>query len=537
MKSLAQITPIGGSGQIGSNLIHITGAGASFVIDCGLLFPYEDFFDINYLIPDFYQLDPIPTHLIISHGHEDHIGAIVEFVRAYPKIEIWLSPFCRELVVRKLGFAAESANIKVYQAPTTEIEVGDFVIRPLEVNHSIPETHGLFVYQKSQDYCFFYVSDFKIDPKAINERPFDLDLLRRWSQPFKRRLLAADSTNILSSQHKTTSESEVVHSLEHLIKAAPSRVFITLFSSNVHRINNIASICRKLGRKLMTVGRSVENYMNAGLATDHLEDVTDILRTPESYNIKSDQLVIITSGCQGEFRSGLKRISLGNDSNFKPGDRDTFIFSSKAIPGNEKKVSLMLNDLTSFGSKIILDSPECRVHASGHAGVDDLEMLYDAFNPTTFFPTHGETFFLERHQDHFSKLHQNCQVLRPLNFDHIDISSEQITIQKGEPLPPILIHGNHHPIEREAISERRKLACQGLICASVLFKRDSIKDIQVTLQGLPRSINVASVVEKIEELYSGKSSGASEDLRIGLRRFYGEFLGYKPQVIIQVFQN
>lgn len=500
-----------------------------------MLFPYEDFFDINYLIPDFYDLDPAPTHLIISHGHEDHIGAIVEFVRAYPEIEIWASPFTRELIQRKLGYASIGANIKTFRAPLDEITVDDFVIRPLEVNHSIPETHGLFIYQKSKDYCFFYVSDFKVDPLAINEKPFDLETLAKWAAPFKRRLLAADSTNILSSNHKTISESEVREALKHVITKAPGRVFITLFSSNVHRIQNITQICRELGKKLMTVGRSVENYMNAGLATGHLDDVSDLLRTPESYDVNSPNLVVITSGCQGEFRSGLKRISLGNDSNFKPIPSDTFIFSSKAIPGNEKKVSLMLNDLTAFGSQIVLDSSECHVHASGHAGVDDLGMLYDAYRPTTFFPTHGETFFLERHQEYFEELHKNCQVLRPLNFDSISIGQNNISLEPGGPKQPILIHGDHQVIEREAISERRKLACQGLICLGVVFKKNSLHDLQITLQGLPRSIDSTAVEEKVRELYSGKSAGAAEELRVALRRYYGEFLGYRPQVIVQVF--
>ncbi len=473
--------------------------------------------------------------MIITHGHEDHIGAIVEFVRAYPEIEIWTSAFTRELINRKLGYASTGAKIKIYRAPEDNIEVGDFVIRPLEVNHSIPETHGLFIYQKSQDYCFFYISDFKVDPLAINERPFDLETLSKWAGPFKRRLLAADSTNILSSNHKTISESEVKEALKHVISKAQGRVFITLFSSNVHRIQNITQICRELGKKLMSVGRSVENYMNAGMATGHLDDVSDLLRTPESYDVNSPNLVVITSGCQGEFRSGLKRISLGNDSNFKPLPSDTFIFSSKAIPGNEKKVSLMLNDLTAFGSQIVLDSSQCHVHASGHAGVDDLGMLYDAYRPTTFLPTHGETFFLERHQEHFEELHKNCQVLRPLNFDSISIEKAKITLEKGEPKQPILIHGDHHVIEREAISERRKLACQGLICLSVVFKKNSIHDLQVNLQGLPRTVDPVAVEEKVRELYSGNSGGAAEDLRVGLRRFYGEFLGYRPQVIVQVF--
>ncbi len=360
-------------------------------------------------------------------------------------------------------------------------------------------------------------------------------MLAKWAAPFKRRLLAADSTNILSSNHKTTSESEVKESLRKVLKNVPGRAFITLFSSNVHRIQNITEVCRELGKKVMTVGRSVENYMNAGLATGHLSDVSDILRTPESYDVNSDKLVVITSGCQGEFRSGLKRISLGSDSNFKPRPRDTVIFSSKAIPGNEKKVSLMLNDLTALGAQIILDSSDCRVHASGHAGVDDLAMLYNAFAPTTFFPTHGETFFLERHQEHFEELHKNCQVLRPLNFDSIVIGKSKIELVNGEAKPPILIHGSHHVIEREAISERRKLACQGLICLSVVFKKNAIAHIQASLQGLPRSIDDQAVCEKVREIYSGKAGPAAEELRIGLRRFYGEFLGYRPQVIVQVF--
>lgn len=487
-------------------------------------------------MPDFYHLDPAPTHLILSHGHEDHIGAIVEFTRAYPKVEIWTSPFTRELILRKLGIAGESAVIKIYNAPTTDIIVGDFVIRPIEVNHSIPETHGLFISQKKQDYCFFYISDFKVDPIAINEKPFDLDLLSKWAAPFKRRLLAADSTNILSTQQKTRSESEVITGLESVIAKAPGRVFVTLFSSNVHRMQNIVNIARKLGRKVMTVGRSVENYMQAGMNTGHLDDVSDVLRNTESYDVNSDKLIVITSGCQGEFRSGLKRISLGTDSNFKPNAKDTIIFSSKAIPGNEKKVAMMINDLVSFGAQIVLDSVEDRVHASGHAGHTDLVMLYDSYSPNHFFPTHGETFFLEKHQQYFKDLHQDCQVLRPLNFDQIEVNAKSITLAPGKPLPPILIHGDHHVIEREAISERRKLATNGLITVAVNLKKETISDLKVQLLGLPRQIETQAVEQKIQELYTSNVKDVAEALRIGLRRYYGEYLGYKPMVIVQVFK-
>lgn len=531
---MAQITPIGGSAQIGSNLIHVKSAKSSFVIDCGLLFPYEDFFDINYLIPDFYNLDPTPTHLILTHGHEDHIGAIVEFVRAYPTIEIWTSAFTRELILRKLGFAGDAANIKVYQADVTEIEVDDFRIRPLHVNHSIPETHGLFIYHKGHDYCFFYVSDFKIDPLAINEKPCDLKLLGEWAKPFKRRILAADSTNILSSRQKTLSESDVKIGLEKAISEAPARVFVTLFSSNVHRIQNIVDICRKTNRKLMTVGRSVENYMQAGMATGHLDDVSDVLRTPESYDKNSDKLLILTSGCQGEFKSGLKRISQGTDPNFKPREGDTVIFSSKAIPGNEKKVALMMNDLVFAGAKIFMESKDYPVHASGHAGPEDLVMLYDAFKPNFFFPTHGETLFLEEHKEFFHELHKDCQVLRPLNFDNIVIEKEKVSLNQNEAKNPILIHGSHHVIEREAISERRKLATQGLMSVILTLKGKSLKNVQVEIMGLPRMIKKDEVEKKARELFSNNASDVSESMRVALRRYYGELLGYRPIVLVQI---
>jgi ribonuclease J len=240
----------------------------------------------------------------------------------------------------------------------------------------------------------------------------------------------------------------------------------------------------------------------------------------------------MVSGCQGDFKSATRRIVSDEDSSILLNDTDTFIFSSKTIPGNEKKVSLLENKLSNRGVKIVKPGI-LKIHASGHAGREDLRMIYRLFNPNLTIPIHGESTFLDLHIELVKSILPKAETLRLINFTGFEIGGDlRVTIVKQEPRDPILIHGKGVEIERSAISERRKMACNGVIFVSLNLQK---KIYQIELRGLPQKLH--SKQQDIENLVNAhlnaKKFRGTDDLRINLRRFCQQQVGYKPVTLVQ----
>lgn len=526
-KSFFKVTPIGGVGQIGSNMTLFETKEKRILVDCGILFPFEDFFDINYLIPNTSDLGKLDA-IVITHGHEDHIGAITHLVQQYPDVKIYSPAFAAELMRFKLNHRKMSAQIEIY-TPNSCLEFGETKIYPIHVNHSIPQTFGLLFLHEKLDLATFFVSDFKVDPKASYEDIINLERLQSLSQSFAHRYLLADSTNILSSRKKTLSETDLVPAFEEIF-AVEGRIFATCFSSNIHRIQTIVNAAAKTNRKVVLYGGSMVRYSSIAKGLDILKDPHDTLREPNQLSSDNSKLVVLCSGSQGEFKSTMTRVIRCEDSLYKPTHQDHFLFSSKAIPGNEKKLSLLFNLVSELGAKLYTDQTH-QIHASGHPGQEDLTLLINSFKPTHMTPIHGESYFLEKHHDFILKTTPQTQVLAVRNHDSIIFQSSKFEIVKNEPLEPILIHGDHVEIERKNISERRKMACSGVIFITIGKK---LPQPLVTFSGVTNAIDDKKsqfelvLAEYIKDLSRLKPDKATEEVRIFTRRYFGELIGQKP---------
>jgi ribonuclease J len=467
-----KITPVGGVGQIGSNMTLIEFNQQRIMIDAGILFPYEDFFDINYLIPNLSKIPP-PEVLVITHGHEDHIGAIYNVITAFPEIKVYAPSFAALLIRRKLEYNKISHSINVYKE-NDNIQFNELEIHPIHVNHSIPQTFGLFFKFVNFDLGFLFVSDFKIDFKTKYEKPFDFYKLNKVSAGLSKKILFADSTNILSSQSETPSEWDVIPSLEKIISESQSRIFITLFSSNVHRIRSILDLAEKYQFKVVPHGRSMISYIKSAQEDGILENYDRILKSHDQVKNKEENIIALLSGCQGDFLGTFRRVAMGEDSTFKLRSTDTVVLSSKPIPGNEKKISMMTNKLSEVGCKVITPA-DMLIHVSGHPGKKDLEKLYHEFAPTDIVPIHGETLFIREHIEHIKAVYPQANAHFILNFDEIHIDDKHIIkITQGEKLDPIIYHGKNIQIEKDKISERRKLACNGAVFLSLKIEHQKI---------------------------------------------------------------
>ncbi len=528
--SQLKITPLGGLGQIGSNMISVELKTTRILIDSGLLFPYESCFDLNYLIPDFYHINK-PEALIITHGHEDHIGAIVHVLKHFPDIPVYAPPFATALIRKKLELSKIHFTIKSYEK-NDSLQFGELTIYPIHVNHSIPQTYGLLI--KALKDTVFYVSDFKIDKHSPYEDAFDFNKIESLIQNSQRRILMADSTNICSKNLKTPGEGSLIPHLEKLMNSHFQRVFVTTFSSNVHRIQTILNTSHSSKRKVVPYGRSVCSYSQIAEELGLLKNWSSSIHDIEEVDLEKSRLTILISGCQGDFRSALRRVATGTDTHFKPRKNDLFIFSSKAIPGNEKTISLLINELIRAGATVITEADK-PVHVSGHPGKLDLLELYQVMKPDILVPIHGEVQFLYKHAHYFLEKFPDKEVRILLNHQSL-ILNDKVDLYQNEEKPPLLIHGLGIEIERDRISQRRKCATTG-----ALFFSLNKGDITLTPLGLPKSFT-ESHLKKIKDLSKrqlGKKNkksrkDQSEVIRVDIRRYCQTHLGYKPVVIVHL---
>ena len=526
--SRLSITPMGGVGEIGSNMTVFETNEERIIVDYGILFPYEDFFDLNYLIVDIEQLDKSkPTQIFFTHGHEDHIGAAVHILTEMPDAKIHAPDFAAKLLRRKFDEAKLPAKINVY-SKDDHLEFGEFELHPIHVTHSIPHTFGLIVKDKAKEFSLLFISDFKYDMNPLYEEPFDIEKVKLLFNSAEKRYCFLDSTNILSP-NKTLSERDLLEDFDEIL-SRKQRIFVTMFSSNIWRMRTLFEMAKKHNKHIVPVGRSLFSYLEAAEASGLIEKDMSVYRESEQLNNHgADNLIIMLTGCQGDHFGALRRVTSGEHKYFKINNRDLFLFSSKSIPGNEKKIYRIYNDIAMKGAEIITAS-ERNIHASGHPGQQDLLALLSEINPTHYVPIHGEVFFLNRHIK-FIKDNTKAIPILMKNFDTIALGSDfsfKIVNQKAS--EPRLIHSRKIEIEREKISERRKMACNGAIFISVSKKTRSLT---LTHKGLPKHID--SYEEDFLDILSQyfftdmknkDNDYAGEKLRIKARQTYNNILGY-----------
>ena len=544
------IMPLGGVRQIGANLTYFQQAGEEFIIDAGILFPHADTVGIDYLIPD-WSVIKNPRHLLLTHGHEDHIGAIGHLIAKFPQIIIHAAPFTAALVRKKLAVYNLSAKIEIWHDET--LTFGELKISPIKVNHSIPQTRGLLITHsaKAHPWCLFYVSDFKIDPSGKAGTPFDLVQLKEKTKDYPVRILLADSTNPLTQGENTYNEGDLYEPLKKIIAGHHGRVFVTLFASNIYRLQTFIQIAQETSRTIIPYGRSINSYLAAAQEVGLIEE--DLPLQSESHFDPLDQnTIVLLSGPQGDLRGALRRVAAG-ESPFKLGPSDAFIFSSKIIPGNERKVYQIINRIAEKQCFIYLPQ-DYPLHASGHATQKDFVQLLEAYNPTDYVPIHGESHLLQAHYNLVAQKFSHVRSYLIHNFDQILCADDgQISINPQEEPHPIFIAHNQ-VLEKFAVSERKKMATRGVIVLTIdappftarqssLWKllthaerkKKAQPHLQITLLGLPEVLHLA--LPRLEKAIINKwmnlaAERPEEELTFFIKRFVADILDYRPLVVV-----
>ena len=396
MAEKMKIIPLGGLNEIGKNMTVYEHGGEMIVVDCGLAFPSDDMYGIDLIIPDVSYLVKNKSRirgLFITHGHEDHIGAI-PYVLRQVNMPVYCTRLTAGLIKLKLEEHGLLKSTKLITVEAGEmIKVGKFYVEFIHVNHSIADAVAFAIHTSMG--VIIHTGDFKIDSTPIDG---EVIFLGRFGELGKEGVLAllADSTNVERPGY-TMSERIVGKTFERLFNGCKQRIIVTTFASNVHRIQQVIDAAATYGRKVAVTGRSMENIMKVATELGYMKipknTVVDINKIK---SLPLDKQVIITTGSQGEEMSALYRMAFSQHRQVDVGPGDRVIISASAIPGNEKTISRVINELFRKGVDVIYDKSD-PLHVSGHACQEEQKIIHALTRPKFFIPLHGEQRHLRRH--------------------------------------------------------------------------------------------------------------------------------------------
>ena len=460
-----KLTMLGGLNEIGKNLTLFEYGNDAFIIDCGMAFPDEDLLGVDIVLPDFSHLEKTKDHIrgiVITHGHEDHIGALPYLLKQmiFP---IYATKLTIALIDAKLKEHGLSGKVPLHVvSPSQVVKFNSISVEFINVNHSIPDAVGLGI--KTPIGYIVHTGDFKIDCTPIMGQMIDLPRLGELGKEGVLALLA-DSTNAERAGY-TPSERVVGESFANLFKKAENkRIIVATFSSNLPRIQQIMDAAVKEGRKVAISGRSMVNNVSIAHELNYLTMPEGLLVDIEMINrYPKEKMVIITTGSQGEPMSALARMAFSDHRQVEVGPDDCIIISATPIPGNEKTVDKVVNELMRRGCDVVYEKMY-DVHVSGHACQEELKLIHGITKPHFFIPVHGELKHLRKHAQLAKAMGMPSQnIVITENGKVIEITPEKIAVTGSVPAGRILVDGlGIGDVGSIVLRERKHLAQDGLI--------------------------------------------------------------------------
>lgn len=466
MAGKLKIIPLGGVGEIGKNMTVLEYGNDMIVVDCGLIFPDEDMPGIDVVIPDMTYLSENAARLrgfLITHGHEDHIGALPYALREFD-VPVYGTSFTVALIEHKLEEMSVKDRRLVTIKPGDRVELGCFKIEFIKTGHSIAGAIALAI--NTPIGTVIHTGDFKVDFTPIDGEPIDIN---RFAHYGSRGVLAllSDSTNI-ERQGYTQSERELGATFEHYFEAAQGRVIVASFASNVYRIQQVADVAISHGRVLCFQGRSMEQVVQIAMKLGYLKIPADrIVNVDQLKRYRDDQICVFTTGSQGEPMSGLFRMATATHR-LNIGAGDTVIISASAIPGNEKGVSRVINNLFQKGAMVIYNQM-ADVHVSGHACREELRLMMQLTKPRFFIPVHGEYRHLFMHGQLAREMGiPEENIFRAECGDVIELTARRGRITGSVQAGGVMVDGIGD-IDDVVLKDRRLLSQDGLVVAVIVL--------------------------------------------------------------------
>lgn len=543
-----ELIPLGGIGEFGMNCMGIRYGDEMIIVDVGMGFPEESSYGIDISVPNFDFLEEYKdqlTALILTHGHEDHIGALPYFLKKF-NLPVYGSRFTLALAERRLEEHEMLDDVLLHRVEPNEIaEINSFKIEFIHVTHSLVECFALAITTPAG--TIIHTGDYKIDETPIIGKPTDLKTLKKYGDQGVLALLA-DSTNA-TVPGRTPSEKAVIPAFDQMFEEAAGRIFISTFSSSVHRLQVVFDTAHEFGRKVCAVGRSM--LRNIEIAED-----LGILKIPyetrislsESRELDDDEIVYLVTGSQGENRAALWQIATAGYKGLQIKKGDTVALSARIIPGNEKNISRLIGHIYKHGGNII-EEKRRMIHVSGHASQEDIKIMVEAVRPKYVVPIHGEYWMLFRQKEYIKNHiegYSDENVVLIENGDLLEIDNFGARIaDKFEIGRTFIDEEGLGEVAYETVRERKKLAYGGAVSLVVTLDKKTNKIVekpQIVMQGVAgidlTNGRLESAREAIFDAVSAlekddfrDKSLLKENLRISLKRFIQKETGAKPVII------
>lgn len=499
-----QIIPLGGLEEIGKNMTAVRYNDELYVIDAGLAFPDQDMLGVDIIIPDFDYLRK-NKHLIkgifITHAHEDHIGALSHFAKEFD-VPVYATKLTAAIIRSKMKNTKVTIKKMQIINEKSVIKYGDCTISFFGTNHSIPDSVGVVI--ETPIGSVVHTGDFKIDYTPLDGKYLDFQRLGEIGSKGVLALLS-DSTNA-TKPGVSISEKKVGENLENVMSKTSGKVIIATFSSSLYRVQNIFDIAKRIDKKVVLVGRSMENNVKIASKLGYLtieEDLMISVKEMEDY--PENQLIVLTTGAQGETLAGLSRMANGLHKNIKLEQGDTVIFSSSPIPGNEKSVIALINQL--IKNKVhVVDKGE--IHTSGHGNQEEQKLLLSVLRPKYFIPVHGEYRMLVEH----SKLAKSIGIKEENIFvcengDVIEITEKEAKKSEKVKAEDILVDNSGlGDVNLTIMRDRQRLATHGV--AVILADFEEIEKgkvrVKVTLKGTVGKYDKMNMYKDMSKVISSK---------------------------------
>ncbi len=549
------ITPLGGLGEIGLNCQLWECPSGIVMVDCGLMFPDDSHLGIDVVIPSFEHIHSIREKLlgiVLTHGHEDHIGALPWLVPLVRGVNVYGSAFTLALVEHKLrerGLLDYVNLVEVKgdvwdQGTKAPLQLGDFAFRFIPVCHSIPEGFALAV--ESPVGKILHTGDFKIDDNPLEGSGTDLRLFDDFAGTEGVRLLLSDSTNV-EREGRTLPERKVKEALQAIVEKASGRVVITLFSSHIHRIQEVFDIAKETGRAVVISGKSLAN---------NIEKAKDLgfVRMPHSFynvhnglpDIPAHKIILLVTGAQGEPMSALSRMVMGGHKQLSVQKGDTIIMSSRMIPGNQRSISAMINEMYRLGAEVFYESV-LAIHTSGHAHREELKDVLHSTRPQYFVPVHGEYRHLVKH----CRLAQECGVAKDHTFIlengmPLTLLPDGVRLEDRIAADRTLVDGKGvGDVGHAVLRERQILGGEGIVFVVLVLDADTGKVLhgpEISSKGFVFEMHLRHLLQDaqclvLDVLEDGNTNNSDDLVRLhdgirsSLRRFFRRVLDRDPIVV------
>ncbi len=543
---MLKVIPLGGLGEIGLNMMVIEHGPDLLIVDAGLMFPNDYMPGIDLVIPDFTYIRENKEKIraiILTHGHEDHIGAIPFFLKEFP-VPVFGTSFTLGLLRAKLKehHLPEKAELREIRAGDIT-RLGPFNIEYISVNHSIVDGVGLAI--DTPEGILLHSGDFRIDPTPVDSQFTDLI---RFAHFGAKGVLAffSDSTNA-EKEGYTLSEKNVRKTLEDLFQTCRGRLVVASFASNITRIQQVISLAAKFGRKIVFNGKSM--ITNVGIAKEQ-----GFINIPEDSEISERQIkqfpdqniLIITTGSQGEPMSALTRMAQGKHKGIEIKSGDTIILSSRFIPGNEKAITSVINRLYRLGAEVIYEKVS-DIHTSGHARREELKLMLSLVKPRYFVPIHGEYRHLVKHAQIASEMGMaDDRILIAEDGDVICFENLQMQLEKPVPFGRILVDGKGvGDIGETVLRDRRKLGGHGMVVILLIVDEETGETIygpEIISRGFvfenqgqfileDAECIVLEVLDELERPSPVDCAKVESEIRRRLKRFFYKVIERSPLII------